>query len=97
MTVTNRCEMKSHNMNLENDMYSSKAPCKRAQRYWPKTPKFFGCYMLRPFAHPVAYCCMLLRVVMNSCIRLHATAHTDGTTPNIVGPTMSGVVASVCT
>ena len=25
-----------------------------------------GCYMLRPFAHPVAYCWMLLRVVAES-------------------------------
>ena len=31
------------------------------------------------------------------CIRLHTTANTHTTTPNIVGATMLGVVASVCT
>ena len=124
---------------------------------WP------GCYMLRPFAHPVACCCVrvflgpeylrkvwnrsnflwnswslkrsatlldpfvqlsqhswgLARVwgvvyktswaasfprytegssiVGNCCIRLRITANTDVTTPNIVGPTVLEVVASVCT
>ena len=124
---------------------------------WP------GCYMLRPFAHPVACCCVrvflgpeylrkvwnrsnflwnswslkrsatlldpfvqlsqhswgLARVwgvvykaswaasfprytegssiVGNCCIRLRITANTDITTPNIVGPTVLEVVASVCT
>ena len=124
--------------------------------------------MLRPFAHPVACCWMLLRVVAQSlkpvklfsqqlptfrlfrdrrslaqhamldpfaqlfqhcwgrarslrmvykdlcavsfprctagsytvgslCIRLHTTANTHATTPNIVVATMLGVVASVCT
>ena len=28
--------------------------------------------------------------------RFHSTANTDATTPNILGPTMLGVVASVC-
>ena len=32
----------------------------------PTTPNFVGCYMLRPFAHPVACCWMLLRVVAQS-------------------------------
>ena len=31
------------------------------------------------------------------CIRLHTTANTDATTPNVVGPTMLGVLTSVCT
>ena len=26
-----------------------------------------GCYMLRPFAHPVACCCVLLRFAGNCC------------------------------
>ena len=30
------------------------------------TPNIVGCYMLRPFAHPVACCWMLLRVVAQS-------------------------------
>ena len=50
-----------------------------------------GCYMLRPFAHPVACCCML-RVVGSCCIRLHTTANTDATSPNTVGPTILGAV-----
>ena len=29
-------------------------------------PNNVGCYVLRPFAHPVACCCMLLRVVGQS-------------------------------
>ena len=123
--------------------------------------------MLRPFAHPVAYCWILLRVVAQSlkpvkifsqqlstfllfcdrrsasatmldpfarffqhcrgharslrmdykdlwvvffprctagpklvgscCIRLHTTANTQATTPNIVGAIVLGVVAPVCT
>ena len=36
-------------------------------------------------------------IVGSCCIRLHTTANTDATTPNIVGPTMLGVVTSVCT
>ena len=31
------------------------------------------------------------------CVRLHTTANTHATTANIVGATMLGVVASVCT
>ena len=42
---------------------SAKAPCKRTQHCWPTTPSTVGCYMLRPFAHPVVCCWMLLRVV----------------------------------
>ena len=34
--------------------------CKRTQRCWPTTPNIVGCYMLCPFAHPVAYFCVLL-------------------------------------
>ena len=34
--------------------------------------------------------------VGNYCIRLHTTANTDVATPNIVGRTILGVVASVC-
>ena len=40
-----------------------KAPCKQTQHCWPTTPSIVGCYMLRPFAHPVECCWMLLRVV----------------------------------
>ena len=117
------------------------------QHCWPTTPNVVGCYMLCPFAHPVACCCMLLHVVVQSlkpvklfsqqlptfllfcdrnarslrmdykdlwvvsfprctagpklvascCIRLHTTANTHATTPNIVGATVLGVVVPVCT
>ena len=36
-------------------------------------------------------------IVGSCCIRLHTTANTHATTPNIVGATTLGVVASVCT
>ena len=36
-------------------------------------------------------------IVGSCCIRLQTTANTDATTPNILGATMLGVVASVCT
>ena len=135
------------------------APKLRGIRLRPNGRNIVGCYMLRPFPHPVACCCakfetgqtfqpttpnisfvlrspkrsatMLdpfvqlfqhccgharsLRMVYKDlwvvsfprctvgpnnaescCIRLHA--NTDATTPNIVAPTMLGVVAaSVCT
>ena len=44
----------------------SKAACKRTQHCWPTTPNIVACYILRPFAHPVACCWMLLRVVAQS-------------------------------
>ena len=44
----------------------AKALCKRTQHCWPTTPNIVRCYMLRPFAHPVACCWMLLRVVAQS-------------------------------
>ena len=40
----------------------------RTQHCWPTTPNIVGCYMLRPFAHPVARCWMLLRVV-GQCLK----------------------------
>jgi len=55
------------------------------------TPNIVGCYMLRPFAHPVACCWMLLRVVAQSLkpVKLFApckrTQRCWLTTPNIVG------------
>ena len=36
------------------------------------------------------------KLVGNCCIRLHTTANTHATTPNIVGATMLGVVAPIC-
>ena len=37
------------------------------------------------------------KIVGSCCIRLQTTANTHATTPNILGATMLGVVASVCT
>ena len=51
-----------------------KAACKRTQHCWPTTPNIVECYMLRPFAHPVACCWMLLRKFWN---------RSNFTTPNI--------------
>ena len=48
-----------------------------------------GYYMLDRFAH-------LLHVVGSCCIRFHTTTNTDATTLNILGPTILGFVASVC-
>ena len=36
------------------------------ERYWPTTPNIVGFCMLRPFAHPVACCSLLLGVVVQS-------------------------------
>ena len=57
-----------------------KAPCKRTQHCWPTTPNIVGCYMLRPFAHPVACCWMLLRVC---CAKFEAGQTFQPTTPKI--------------
>ena len=57
----------NYNMELFNFMFcGTYAPCKRMQHCWPTTPNIVGCYMLRPFAHPVACCWMLLHVVAQS-------------------------------
>ena len=40
------------------------APCKRT----------YPCWWLRPFAHPVACCCVLLRVVACCCVLLRVAA-----------------------
>ena len=55
--------------------FTLKTRAKRTQHCWPITP-IFGCYMLRPFAHPVACCWMLLRRVWTGQI-------FQPTTPNI--------------
>ena len=82
----------------------------------PSTPNIVGCYMLRPFAHPVVCRWELLRPfghhcqhehnncqhcwpdnIGSCCVRLDTTANTNATTPNIVGPTILGIVTSVWT
>ena len=42
-------------------------------------------------------CTVGSKLVGSRCIRLHTTANTHATTPNIVAPTMLGVVSPVCT
>ena len=42
-------------------------------------------------------CTLGPNIVGSCCIHLHTTANMGATTPNIVGATMLGVVASVCT
>ena len=59
---------------------------------WPTTPNIVGSYMLRPFAHPVVCCCAKFETGQTI-----SYVKTDATTPNIVGPTMLGIVASVFT
>ena len=45
----------------------SQAPSKRRYYFfWLTTPNIFVYYMLRPFAHPAAICCVLLGVVAQS-------------------------------
>ena len=65
-----RLEMALHDsfilVALHNRDNQCKAPCKRTQYCWATTPNIVGCYMLRPFAHPVACCCVLLRAVAQS-------------------------------
>ena len=45
---------------------SGKATYKQTKHFWPTIPNIVGCYMLLSFAHPVTYCCVLLRVVAQS-------------------------------
>ena len=59
---------------------------------WPTTPNIVGSYMLRPFAHPVVCCCAKFETSQTI-----SYVKTDATIPNIVGPTMLGIVASVFT
>ena len=63
------------------------ALCKQMQHCWPTTP----------FACPVACCCMLLGAVVQSLQLVKLLCAKEATTSNIAGPTMLGVVASVCT
>ena len=56
------------------------------------THGLLGGYCILSTMHTAA-----LNNVGSCCIRLHTTANTDATIPNIVGRTILGVVASVCT
>ena len=59
-----------------------KVHCKRTKHCWLTIPNVVGCYMLRPFAYPVACCCVLLGVVGQSWFETGQTfsyAQTDTT------------------
>ena len=54
--------------------------------------------MLHLFSHPVAFCCVWLGVVAQSLKPVIRFSYVrKDVTPNIVGPTMLGVVPFVCT
>ena len=36
------------------------------QHCWQTTPNIVDCYMLHPFAHPVACCCVLLELTLKT-------------------------------
>ena len=64
-----------------------------------------GFYTLRPFAHASVCACVrlytLLHVVGSCCAKFQtgqtfSHVQTNATTPSFVGPTMLGVVESVC-
>ena len=57
-----------------------KAPCKRMQQCWPTTANIVGCYMLRPFSHPVACCCAKFETGETLTY-----VQMDATTPNFAG------------
>ena len=81
-----------------NFAFISIAPCKRTQHCWLTIPNIVGCYMLYPFAHPVACCCVLLGVVAQS---LKPVKCLSKQLPTFVlfcdGQSMSNNVGSVCT
>ena len=70
--------------------------CKRAQHCWPTALNFVGCYVLRPFAHPVAFCCMLLGVVAQSLkpIKLLATCKRTQQLPTMLRPFARGFMVN---
>ena len=71
--------------------YKNLSPVQTDATCWLTTPKIVGSYMY--VAHVCTLCCMLFRVVGSCCIRLHTTANTDATTPNIVVPIYSPVTS----
>ena len=64
--VASVCNSRNKSVFWQCSCFKCKAACKWTQHCWPTTPNIVGCYMLRPFAHPVACCWMLLRVVVQS-------------------------------
>ena len=61
----------------------------------PRTRIQYGLQSIMGCILPTMHCTG--KIVGSCCIRLHNTANKGAITVKIVGPTMSGVVASVCT
>ena len=62
---------------------------------WPTTPNIVGCYILRPFAHPLGCCCVLLRKVWNrSNFSASDSQHFFSC---VIAETKRNNVGSVCT
>ena len=61
----------------------------------PRTRVQYGLQSIMGCILPTMHCTG--KIVGSCCIRLHNTANKGAITVKIVGPTMSGVVASVCT
>ena len=76
-------------------------PKRNATMLDPFTQLLQRCWGLSRALHMVSKvltrCTAGPKIVRSCCIRLHITANTHETTSNIVGATMLGVVASVCT
>ena len=104
LRLHNYCRKRSsHFLPYEADLAKTtqrqcKASCKRTQHYWPTTPNIVGFYMF------VCVQCLHtpLHVAGSFCVKFetgqtYSFVQTDAATRNIVGPTMLGVVASLCT
>ena len=75
-----------------------KALCKRTQHRWTTTPNIV--IRLHTLLHIVACCYVSLGVIAQSKFETRQNfsyVQTDATIPNIVGPSLFGVVGSVCT
>ena len=66
-----------------------------AQQCWIRWHSSSNTWFTKAYGLFFPRCTAGLNMVGSCCIRLHATANTGATTPNIVGVTMLGVV-SVC-
>ena len=74
------------------------ALCKRTQHCWPTTPNIVGCYMLRPFAHPVVCSRMLLRVDAQSLkLAKFSANNSEHFFCSVIAEAERNNVGSVCT
>ena len=75
------------NILLIEDRLQFKAPWKRTQHCWPTNPNIIGCYMLRPIAQPVTWC----------CTEFETGQTLEPLSPNISCPVQRNIVGSVYT